>query len=200
MRAYSPTLDRALALAATAHRTQLRKSSGVPYIAHPAHVAIILLKHGFPEGAVVAAILHDVVEDTEVTSDQITQQFGDAVARLVDDVSERKYVGGVKLPWLARKKDLIARLDRDEVSPLAAAVKSADALHNCQSLLTDLRARGIVVWKSFRGSPEEQLWYFQTLAAVLRRRLGGHLLIDELDDAVSQLAQWQREHAVAGSG
>ncbi len=198
MRSYSPTLDRALALAATAHRLQLRKGSGVPYIAHPAHVAILLIKHGFAEAAVVAAVLHDVVEDTEVTHAQVRQQFGDKVAELVEDVSERKYVGGVKLPWVERKKDLIARLE--QAGPLAAAVKSADALHNCQSLLADLQARGVAVWRSFRGSPDEQLWYFQTLTAVLRRRLGGHPILSELDEAVGQLERWHRENPPQGPG
>ena len=195
MRSYSPILDRALALAATAHRTQQRKGSGVPYIAHPAHVAIILIKHDFPEDAVIAAVLHDVVEDTEVTAAQVLAEFGAAVAGLVERVSERKHVDGVKLPWLARKKDLIARLG--DAGFLAAAVKSADALHNCQSLLADLRRHGESVWRSFRGSPDEQLWFFQTLAPVLRSGLGGHALSDELDAAIDELAQWHREHPPA---
>lgn len=198
MRSYSPTLDRALALAATAHRLQLRKGSGVPYIAHPAHVAILLLKHDFAEDAVVAAVLHDIVEDTDVTHAQVRQQFGDGVAGLVEDVSERKYVDGVRLPWVERKKDLIARLEH--AGPLAAAVKSADALHNCQSLLADLRARGVAVWQSFRGSPDEQLWYFNALAAVLRRTLGNHPILAELDEAIGQLEQWHRQHPPPGRG
>jgi len=192
MRAYSPILDQALALAASAHRTQERKGSGVPYIAHPAHVAIILLKHGFPEEAVVAGVLHDIVEDTVVTPAQVEAQFGSAVANLVDQVSEQKQAGGVKLPWLTRKQELLSRLGRATI--LAAAVKSADALHNCQSLLVDLQAHGEQVWGNFRSTPSEQLWFFQTLAAVLRSALGGHPISDELDDAVAQLAQWHRDH------
>ena len=197
MRSYSPILDRALALAATAHRTQQRKGSGVPYIAHPAHVAIILIKHDFPEDAVVAGVLHDIVEDTEVTAAQVVAEFGAAVADLVDKVSERKHVDGVKLPWLGRKKDLIARLAA--AGPLAAAVKSADALHNCQSLLADLRRHGEAVWRNFRGSPDEQLWFFETLAAVLRNGLGSHPLSDELDAAVAELVTWHREHPPEGT-
>jgi (p)ppGpp synthase/HD superfamily hydrolase len=189
MRAYSPMLDRALALAASAHRTQERKGSGVPYIAHPAHVAVILIKHGFPEDAVVAGVLHDVVEDTEVTLGQLQAQFGSAVAHLVDQVSERKHEGGVKLPWLKRKQELLGRLA--QADPLAAAVKSADALHNCQSLIAELQQEGDAVWQRFRGSPSEQLWFYQTLVGILRRRLSGHPITDELDEAVQQLGAQQ---------
>ena len=192
MRAYSPMLDLALGLAAKAHRTQERKGSAVPYIAHPAHVAVILIKYGFPESAVIAAVLHDVVEDTEVSLSEVQAQFGPAVATLVDQVSEKKQEGGHKLPWLVRKKELLGRLS--QADPLAAAVKSADALHNCQTLLTDLREQGESVWRHFRSSASEQLWFFQTLAGVLRGALGGHPISDELDDAVAQLAQWQSEH------
>lgn len=197
MRSYSPIIDRALGLAATAHRSQQRKGSAVPYIAHPAHVAIMLIKHGFPEDAVVAGILHDVVEDTEITHAEVEAQFGSAVAGLVDQVSEKKHEGGVKLPWLARKQELLERLS--QAGPLAAAVKSADSLHNCQTLLADLRRHGDATWRHFRSSPAEQLWFFQTLAAVLRGVLGGHPLNDELDEAVAQLAQWHREHPAASS-
>jgi (p)ppGpp synthase/HD superfamily hydrolase len=193
MRSYSPILDRALGLAASAHRTQERKSSGVPYIAHPAHVAVILIKHGFPEDAVVAGVLHDIVEDTGVTLAEVEAQFGSAVASLVDQVSEQKLQGGTKLPWLLRKQELLSRLSH--AAPLAVAVKSADALHNCQTLLADLRTQGESVWRHFRSSPDEQLWFFQTLAAVLRGGLGGHPLSNELDEAVAQLAQWHREHS-----
>jgi (p)ppGpp synthase/HD superfamily hydrolase len=193
MRSYSSSLDRALSLAATAHRAQQRKGSGVPYIAHPAHVAIILLKHGFPEDAVVAGVLHDVLEDTDVTLAELEAQFGSAVASLVAQVSEQKQKDGVKLPWLTRKKELLGRLAQSD--RLAAAVKSADALHNCQTLLADLRALGDSVWQRFHSTPSEQLWFFQTLAAVLRRQLSGHPLNDELDDAVSQLAGYQEASA-----
>lgn len=158
----------------------------------------MLIKHGFPEDAVVAGILHDVVEDTEITHAEVEAQFGSAVAGLVDQVSEKKHEGGVKLPWQARKQELLERLS--QAGPLAAAVKSADSLHNCQTLLADLRLHGDATWRHFRSSPDQQLWFFQTLAAVLRGVLGGHPLNDELDEAVAQLAQWHREQPAKSSG
>ncbi|MFO0573585.1 MAG: HD domain-containing protein [Polyangia bacterium] len=191
MRAYSVALDRALALSATAHRNQERKGSSVPYIMHPVHTAMILLKHGFPEEVVIAGVLHDVVEDTAVTLAEIEAQFGPQVARLVDAVSERKREpGGELLPWRQRKSERIDHL-RDADS-LVAALKSADALHNVQAMLQDLTRNGEETWQRFRGSQADQLWYYTTLAAVLRQRLGTHPLSVELDEAVAQLAEWHR--------
>lgn len=195
MPAYSAVLDRALCLAACAHREQVRKGSSVPYIVHPALAAMILLKYQFPEDAIVAAILHDVVEDTEVELATLESTFGSAVARIVAEVSERKQAEGVKLPWRVRKQEQLERLTQADA--LTAAVKTADALHNCHSMLRDLNEHGGELWRRFRGSQEEQLWYYTSLAAVLRRRLGGHPICDELDAAVAQLANWQKKTGTA---
>lgn len=193
MKAYSSAVDRALAVAAVAHGAQKRKGSAVPYIIHPVHVALILLRYEFPESAVLAGVLHDVVEDTDVTLEQISAQFGPMVAHLVDQVSEIKRISpeGEKLPWRQRKQEQLTRLQ--QADPAAAAVKAADALHNCQSMLRDLSEHGAELWQRFRGSQSEQLWYYTSLAAVLRQRLGGHPVCDELDDAVAQLAEWHRK-------
>jgi len=198
MSAYSLTLEKALVVAAKAHRDQVRKGSQVPYIIHPAHAAIILLKYQFPEEAVVAAVLHDVVEDTDVTLPFIETEFGAAVARIVDDVSEKKTAPSsgdgsppVKLPWRTRKQEQLDRLANADA--LAAAVKTADALHTCRSMLQDLAKQGADLWQRFRGTQEDQLWYYTSMAALLRRRLGGHPICDELDAAVAELADWHRK-------
>ena len=67
MQAFSSRYDAALALAARAHRDQLRKGTDLPYVTHPAHVSIILLRHGFGEDLAIAGLLHDVVEDTDTS-------------------------------------------------------------------------------------------------------------------------------------
>lgn len=192
MPAYSAALDRALALAAMAHRDQVRKGSQVPYIIHPTHAAMILLRYQFPEDAILAAVLHDVVEDTDTSLAKIEAEFGSKVAQTVDQVSEKKSAtGGEKLPWRQRKQEQLERLGQADM--LAAAVKSADALHNCHSMLRDLEEQGAALWARFRGSQSDQLWYYTSLAALLRNRLGGHPICDELDAAVSRLAELQRE-------
>jgi (p)ppGpp synthase/HD superfamily hydrolase len=200
MAAYSARLDKALSVAAAAHREQLRKGSQVPYIIHPMHVAIILLKYQFPEDAIIAALLHDVVEDTDIELDFISAEFGPAVAHLVDQVSEKKLgpgaAGGppVKLPWRTRKEEQLQRLQSADM--LTAAVKAADALHNCQSMLVDLQQHGSDLWQRFRGSQADQLWYYTSMAALLRNRLGGHPICDELDEGVAKLVDWHVKTSV----
>jgi (p)ppGpp synthase/HD superfamily hydrolase len=185
--AYSDSLDRALAMAARAHRDQLRKSSDVPYIQHPVHVAIVLLKHGFEEAVVIAALLHDVVEDTTVTLADVRAQFGDPVAALVDAVTEQKTDGAGHRPWRTRKDEQLAKLDA--APPEVAALKAADLLHNVQTTLLDVRAHGDAAWKRFNAPKADQLWFQSAVAARVRARLGDHPLVRELEDAVASLSK-----------
>ena len=80
-------IEQAYAVAKVAHEGQLRKS-GEPYITHPIAVAQIIADLGLPDSVIAAALLHDVVEDTEHSIDQIREQFGDEVAMIVDGVTK----------------------------------------------------------------------------------------------------------------
>jgi (p)ppGpp synthase/HD superfamily hydrolase len=182
---YSESLDRALAVAARAHRDQSRKGSDVPYVQHPVHVAIVLLKHGFDEAVVIAGVLHDVVEDTNVTLPQIRAAFGERVAALVSSVTEMKCEGGQKRPWRVRKEEQLARLADAPLDVIA--LKGADVLHNVMSTLRDVRARGDVAWSKFNAPKAEQLWSHRAMADRIRARLGDHPLSRELDEAVTAL-------------
>jgi (p)ppGpp synthase/HD superfamily hydrolase len=71
MAAFSARYDAALVLAARAHRDQVRKGTDIPYIAHPAHVSVILIRHGFGEELAIAGLLHDVVEDCGVLIERV---------------------------------------------------------------------------------------------------------------------------------
>jgi (p)ppGpp synthase/HD superfamily hydrolase len=191
--AFSPEIDRALVLAACAHRSQLRKGSDVPYIAHPAAVALLLQRCGFPDHVVIAGILHDVVEDTHVSLAEVEAQFGPAVAALVAAVTEQKREpdaggGAVERPWRVRKQEALVHLARS--GPTVAALKAADALHNCRTTLRDLELNGRDAWRRFRASAEEQVWYYAAIADHVEALLGEHALARELRDAVRALEAW----------
>src|SRR5688500_431268 len=111
---FSARYDAALMLAARAHRDQLRKGTDIPYIAHPVHVSLILIRHGFGEDLAIAGLLHDVVEDTDVPLERIAAEFGDTVARLVAAVSETKTADGAERPWEQRKAEKLAHLQAGE--------------------------------------------------------------------------------------
>lgn len=158
--------ERALRLAASGHRDQVRKGSGAPYIEHPVAVALILDRAGFDEEVVIAGLLHDLVEDTEVTLGQVRDQFGDRVAALVGHCSETKLdASGVNRPWIDRKRDHLGAVAG---APEAArAVILADKLHNLLSIRLDL-AEGRPVWSSFHADRDRVLWYHDAMIDACR--------------------------------
>jgi (p)ppGpp synthase/HD superfamily hydrolase len=185
MAGFSARYDAALALAARAHRAQLRKGTDIPYIAHPVHVSLILIRHGFGEDLAIAGLLHDVVEDTDVPLDRITAEFGDVVARLVAAVSETKTANGAELPWEQRKAEKLARLREGGAD--VAALKAADALHNARSIIADLRQDGPAVWGRFKRGADQTCWYYREILEGVRAKLGDHPIALELAAAVEEL-------------
>ena len=80
-------VKKAYELAAKVHEGQ-KRLSGEPYIMHPLSVALILARLGMDDASIIAAMLHDTVEDTDLTNDEIKKEFGDTVAELVDGVTK----------------------------------------------------------------------------------------------------------------
>ena len=187
MYAFSPRYDAALALAARAHRDQLRKGTDLPYIAHPVHVSIILMRHGFGEDLAIAGLLHDVVEDTDIALPTIAAEFGDDVAHLVERVSETKSADGVELPWEQRKAEKLAHLQ--SAGPDVAALKAADAIHNARTIAADLRRVGPDFWARFKRGQEQTLGYYYAIEDGVRAKLESHPIVAELEDAVADLAR-----------
>lgn len=171
------SLERALRWAAVQHRGQLRKSSDVPYFGHVVGVAMILDRLGYPEPVVIAGLLHDVVEDTDATLEQVRDRFGAEVAQLVGHCSEvKRDEQGRKRPWIDRKRDHLTALEAAPVE--ARAVALADKLHNLKSIELDLR-EGRDVWANFNAGRGQVLWYYQ--AAIDRLGTGDDRLQDLAD-------------------
>ena len=193
MKGYSQRYEAALALAARAHRDQVRKASDSPYIVHLVQVSVILLRYGFPEDVVIAGLLHDIIEDQGYPLDSIQAEFGPQVAEMVAALTERKKEAGVKRPWELRKAESLAQIRG--ASTEAVAVKAADVLHSVRTLAADLNREGPSIWQHFSRGPGPTLEHYGRVAAVVRQRLGAHPLVEELDEAMLDLAQ-----AVAGTG
>ena len=184
---YSERYEQALRLAATAHRRQNRKSSDLPYVIHPFHVSVILLRYGFPADVAIAGLLHDVVEDQGVELDVIENQFGPVVVEIVAALSECKTDDlGRKRPWDVRKREALECVRRASVE--AVAVKAADALHNARCTAYDVRRDGPQVWERFNRGPDRQIDYYRRIVHVARERMGDHPLVAELAGAVEDLA------------
>lgn len=165
---FSEPVERALLACLEAHQGQLRKSSrATPYAVHPLHVGLVLARWGAPEAAIVAGLLHDVVEDSaEWTHDRVHAEFGPEVAGIVRELSEDK-----SRSWEERKRAGIEQARR--FSAEAAAVKAADQLHNWRTLAHELRVAVDVdaLWRRFRGGRERTLALSGELAAALAPRL-----------------------------
>jgi len=155
----SPRLERALRSAAVWHDGQTRKGSAIPYFEHAVAVAMILDRAGFDEDVVIAGLLHDVVEDTEATLDDVATRFGLAVCETVRACSEIKYdAEGRKRPWIDRKRDHLTALSGADAA--AWAVILADKLHNLTCIELDL-AEGRRVWGHFNADRTQVLWYYR---------------------------------------
>ncbi len=156
----------ALDFAVRAHRGQFRKATRVPYITHPLRVAEILIRLDCPQPLVIAALLHDTVEDTPVTLDEVRRAFGTEVAALVNALSEPEHDTA---PWEQRKQHTIAFLRTAPEEVLLVAC--ADKLDNLRSIQDDLLTLGERVWERFNAPREAQAWYYRRLAAVFTERL-----------------------------
>lgn len=122
---------KAVLFATAAHDQQRRKYTGEPYIMHPLEVADILVRYGADDGEmVVAAVLHDVLEDTEATAEQVEGLFGARVRKLVEEVTDvSKLEDGNRAIRKALDREHIAR-----ASPEAKTVKLADLISNTRSI------------------------------------------------------------------
>ena len=191
-RGYSELYERALRFAAIAHQPQTRKGSDIPYITHLVHVSVILLRHGFPMAVVITGLLHDVVEDQGYGIGEIERRFGADVAEMVAALSEQKLdAAGHKRPWEVRKQESLAHMR--EASEGAVAVKVADTLHNTRCVALDVRREGPAVWQRFTRGPRAMLDYHRQILQVARECLADHPLVDELAEAVADLAQVMKE-------
>jgi len=157
----------AIEFAARAHREHYRKGTRIPYIAHLISVAKILIEYDCTEEIIVGGILHDTVEDTYVTLEDIHRSFGEKVASLVEAASEPDKSD----TWENRKRHTIEYL---KTAPMDVLILScADKLDNIRSIKEDYERFGDSVWKRFRRAKDSQEWYYSALAAVFITRAEG---------------------------
>lgn len=157
-------IDTAIEFAARAHSGQCRKGTRIPYIVHPLGVARILIQRGCPDHVVIAGILHDTVEDTPVTIEEIRQGFGRDIAALVNAATEPDR----NETWENRKTHTIGMVKT--LSEEAAILVLADKLDNIRAIREDLEANGKAVWDRFKRPREWQKWYYESLAAAFAGR------------------------------
>lgn len=183
---YSPRLDDAIALATHAFRDVERKGSGVPYLTHLLQVMVHVAEAGGDEDQLIAAVLHDYVEDIDgATVAEVEARFGARVAELVAGLSDA--VSRPKPPWRERKQRYLEHL-RHAPAELKL-IACADKLHNAESMHRDLDAVGAEVWDRFTASREDTLWYYRSVVDALANAWDHELLV-RLRRAVDALHTW----------
>lgn len=158
-------LDRALHFTIEVHKGMVRKGDNSPYVLHPMEAVVLASAMTNDEDVLCAAALHDVVEDTPFSLEDIKERFGERVAKLVDAESENKRS---HLPssqtWLIRKQESLKELQRANDEGVFI-VWLADKLANLRSLARLKDAEGNAVWRHFHQSdPEMHEWYYREIA------------------------------------
>jgi GTP pyrophosphokinase len=194
----SRKFEEALIYASVVHAGQIRKATGIPYIAHLLGVTSIAFEYGADEDEGIGALLHDAAEDAGGAAriDDIRARFGEKVATIVEGCTDT--LKTPKPPWRERKEKYLADLKETDAS--TRLVSAADKLFNTRSILRELRQRGDAVWARFSGGKKDRLWYYRALVTAFRQQGDHSDLIDELDRVVTEIERLVREegdsHAV----
>lgn len=159
---FSERLEKAIGIAAVAHNGQKRKGrDNIPYIAHPFNVGVILMNMGFDEDAVIAGILHDTIEDTQYSYEDIKKDFGKHVADLVKRVTNPD----------GASYDACKKFQQETLkdAPIEVkAIKAADLLHNTYSKVKAIRDGDTDIWKDFSFDQEKIVREDRKLVASLK--------------------------------
>jgi (p)ppGpp synthase/HD superfamily hydrolase len=195
IRGYSDRINHAFAFAAKHHDRQVRRGTRLPYLTHPANVAVILTRYGQDEQTVVAGILHDVIEDCVrdgYTRDTLEQRIGDKFGADVLDtvlaVTQRQVdEEGIELSSEERRDDYLARLAA--ASERARWVCAADKIHNGSSILADLKRTldPDTVWSRFAAGRSGTARWYRRVYDRLREVGFTTPVMDELRDVALEL-------------
>lgn len=179
-------LDRAIIFAVKAHAGTERRGKGFPYIVHPMEAMEIVATMTPDQELLAAAALHDTVEDTDVTVEQIREEFGERIASLVAAESDVMVEGvSEEDSWHARKKAAIDRLAN--ASHDAKMVALGDKLSNMRAIARDYAVQGDKLWSLFHASdPKDHEWHYRGLANSLRE-LDNTFAFKEFESLIDQV-------------
>ena len=153
-------LNQAIAFATERHAGQLRKGTALPYILHPLETLLILSQMQADMNLQIAGVLHDTVEDTDTTIEEIAALFGDDVASLVNHHSEDK-----SKSWAERKTRAI--MEAKQADERIKMLILADKLSNLRAIARDYEAEGEKFWERFNAPKEKQAWYYNGILDAL---------------------------------
>jgi (p)ppGpp synthase/HD superfamily hydrolase len=180
--AESELIGNALEMADRAHEGQTRNGSGgMAYIHHPVAVAELLAEQGYGEQVIAAALLHDVVEDSDASVEDLSRRFGRRVAELVEALSDDESVE----PYERRKDEHRRRVA--EAGAEALAIYAADKLSNIRVLRRTYASEGEAVGEEFEVPLDVKEGVWAADLEVLRREAPGLPLLEDFADELAKL-------------
>ena len=168
---YSYRIEQAIRAAAVLHADHARKGkTPYPYITHLYTVALIVADYSDEEDTIIAALLHDTLEDTDYSPEELENDFGGNVRPLVEGVSERIQTEEIEVKsWKERKRVYIERLK--EASEGSLIISAADKIHNMRSIIEDYMDDHEGFMRDFKGALTDRAMVYQGISNVLNRRL-----------------------------
>ena len=156
-------VNKSIIFATNAHNGQYRKGTEMPYIVHPLEAGVIAATMTDDEETVAAAFLHDTIEDTPVSKEELAKEFGETVAYLVANESENKREGiPEKDTWKIRKQETIDHISSCKDIRIKIIALS-DKLANLRAINRDYNTLGEAFWQRFNQSdPSEFKWYYSS--------------------------------------
>lgn len=184
---YESILDRAIIFATNAHSGEKRKGTDIPYILHPLEVAAIVATMTDDINIIAAAVLHDVLEDTPITVEQLECEFGTVIAQLVLSETENKRIGqSAQDTWKIRKQETIEHL-KYKASEAEKMIALGDKLSNIRAICRDYGTIGDKLWDRFNQKDKAlHAWYYMSIAETLSE-LKEYEAWREYDKLVSQI-------------
>lgn len=178
----SPLVRAAYAKAREAHAGQIRNGSGgMAYVEHPVAVAALLDERGYGEEAVAAGLLHDVIEDSDTTLDELREEFGQGVAGLVGALTDDEAINSYR-QRKAEHRERVAAAGEE-----ALAVYAADKLTNARMLRAAFEAEGDEVRREFKVPLELKAEIWEADLELLRQKAPALPFLDDLGEALNGL-------------
>lgn len=167
-----------MAIAAKMHKEQVRLDDFTPYICHPVFVAIILSEYTDDEDLICAALLHDTVEDTQYTPEELRKDFGERVQDIVKEVTTPQYEGPGR-DWAKQHKEKIIHLSK--ISKNGLILKVADNIHNLSDEADGFEKLGLSFLEKFNIPIEEDLKFDEKQLKLMKEKLGNIPIVQELE-------------------
>lgn len=168
--AYSEKIDKAIRAATTLHDGHIRRGRfSYPYVTHLISVAFIVSSYTDDEDCIAAAFLHDTLEDTEYTPEDMFDDFGEQVTEIVLGVSEYYGTQSARPDWTSRKQEYIKQLNNAPNGSLI--VSAADKIHNFSCILDEYVGRPNAFIRDFGTNLLQRLNHYQEVSNVINRRL-----------------------------